>query len=78
MNDKKYMKIIDFFSERKNIFASIKPVFIYSNKKYIISNQLFKSENDLIEFFSQKKENFFVYQFQILNDNSIIVRYCIE
>ncbi len=77
-NDKRYMRVIDFLSERGNVFASNLPIFKYSSKTYSIGEQPFNSENDLIEFFMQKKENMFVYQFKILNDNSIVVRYCIE
>ena len=77
-NDRRYMRIVDFLSERENVFAPNLPIFKYSGKTYSIGEQQFNSENDLIEFFMQKKENIFVYQFKILNDNSIAVRYCIE
>ena len=77
-NDKRYMRIIDFLSERGNVFAPNLPIFKYSGKTYSIGEQSFNSENDLIEYFMQKKENIFVYQFKILNDNSVAVRYCIE
>ena len=77
-NDKRYMRIIDFLSERGNVFAPNLPIFKYLGKTYSIGEQPFNSENDLIEFFMQKKENMFVYQFKILNDNSVVIRYCVE
>ena len=77
-NDKRYMRIIDFLSERGNVFAPNLPIFKYSGKTYSIGEQSFNSENDLIEYFMQKKENIFVYQFKILNDNSVVIRYCVE
>jgi len=77
-NDKRYMRIIDFLSERDNVFAPNLPIFKYADRTYSIGEQTFNSETDLIEFYMQNKENMFVYQFKILNDNSVMVRYCVE
>jgi len=72
------MRIIDFLSERDNVFAPNLPIFKYADRTYSIGEQSFNSETDLIEFYMQNKENMFVYQFKILNDNSVMVRYCVE
>lgn len=77
-NDERYMRIIDFLSDRGNVFAPNLPIFKYDDKTYSIGEQIFDSESELIDFYVQKKENVFVYQFRILNDNSIIVRSCFE
>jgi len=77
-NDKRYMRLIDFFSERSNVFAPNLPIFKYSDKTYSIEEQSFKSEGDLMEFYIQNKENVFVYQIRIFNDNSITLRCCFE
>jgi len=77
-NDRRYMKIIEFFSERGYVFAPNLPIFKYSDKTYSIEEQSFKCEGDLMEFYIQNKENVFVYEIRIFNDNSITLRCCFE
>jgi len=78
-NDARYLRIIDYFSERRNVLAPNPPIFTYEDRTYSIGEQEFKSENELFEFFYKfDSDTFFVYQFKIYNDNSIRLRYCKE
>jgi hypothetical protein len=76
-NDARYLRIIDFLSERRNVLAPNLPIFSYEDKTYSIGEQEFKNENELYEYFYHTGSNtIFVYQIKIHNDNSITVRNC--
>ncbi len=73
-NDERYMRVIEFLSERNNILTPDLPIFKYSGKTYSVTEYPFNNETELIEFCINKKEIIFVYQIKIFNDNSIILR----
>jgi hypothetical protein len=74
----RYYRIIEFLSERGNILTPNLPIFQYDNKTYSVGEQTFKDENELIDFLYNKTDIMFIYQFKIYNNNSIILKYCIE
>jgi hypothetical protein len=73
----RYFRIITILSGMENVLTPNLPIFKYDDKTYSIGEQKFKDEFELYEFFCKfHLDVFFVYQFKIYNDNSIILRYC--
>jgi len=74
-NHGKYYKIIEFLSERDNIYATNLPIFQYWGETYSVDDHKFKNVSELINFFFETKNNvWFVYQIKIFVDGTIILR----